>query len=318
MKKVLLASMSLVLLTACTTTISDPGEKPPTKAQEQIVPSTTINIESSSVQHVAVSGEYAYIGVKTDKDSLVNEIQKIHLKTKKKETIFKYSYKVATINDLQANKDWLVWNDSTDSGFGNNVWARNLKTGETKKIYQQPESSTILIFLKLYDHYVAWSYQDGENVKIKLKDLNTDKEKDIAQYHTFAMSNETDVDTVNGRIIWTDSKNGTGIFQIYDIKSAKLTTITDGLKGLIPGHITPIGKDKLLFLKSKDNFVEWNDNKLPLRVYDLNKKTDIEIIKGTEMNYDIRVEISSNHSVVEAKLTSYARDINIRKFVPNN
>jgi hypothetical protein len=177
----------LTLLVACTSPVAHTQEDISTNEKKEIVPvvkkegepnisaSKIITLPYSEASHPVIMDQEMYVAVNTKWGFLPDEVRKINLNTKKEITIFKTEYHPSAINDLQGNKEWLIWVDSTEEGYHNNIWMKNLKTGEMKKIYQQPEYSHIMIIPMLYDHYVAWPYEKGSMVKVCLMDLETGK-----------------------------------------------------------------------------------------------------------------------------------------------
>jgi hypothetical protein len=244
-------------------------------------PTQMITLPYNEASHPVVIGQEMYVAINSKWGSLPDEVRKINLHTKKETTIFRTEYHPSAINDLHGNKEWLIWVDSTEDGYGNNIWAKNLKTGEMKKIYQQPPSSRILIIATLYDHYVAWSYQKNDRVKVCVMDLETGKAEDIAEHHTFSMSNYVHVDPNNGKLLWTDSENGVGSFHVFDIGTRQTSTFP--LPGYTPGYASFVGDDYILFLNSKDNFVTWMNP--PVCIYHLKTK-QYQILSDDEKNED--------------------------------
>jgi hypothetical protein len=246
--------------------------------------SKIITLPYNDASHPVVMGQEMYVAINTKRGYLRDEIHKINLDTKKETTLFKTEYDLSAINHLQGNDEWLVWVDSTEDGYENNIWARNLKTGEMKKIYQQPSYSRILIMPVLYDHYVAWTDEKrGEVVTVRLMDLETGKAEDIAPYHTFSLANCVNVDPIQGRLIWNDSKNGVGFFKVLDIKSKQTNTYP--LAGYTPGYSRFVGDDYILFRNAKDNFVTWINP--PMCIYNMKTK-QYQTLSEDENNHDFR------------------------------
>jgi hypothetical protein len=246
--------------------------------------SKIITLPYNDASHPVVMGQEMYVAINTKRGYLRDEIHKINLDTKKETTLFKTEYDLSAINHLQGNDEWLVWVDSTEDGYENNIWARNLKTGEMKKIYQQPSYSRILIMPVLYDHYVAWTDEKrGEVVTVRLMDLETGKAEDIAPYHTFSLANCVNVDPIQGRLIWNDSKNGVGFFKVFDIKSKQTNTYP--LAGYTPGYSRFLGDDYILFRNAKDNFVTWINP--PMCIYNMKTK-QYQTLSEDENNHDFR------------------------------
>jgi hypothetical protein len=247
--------------------------------------SKIITLPYDDASHPVVMGQEMYVAINTKWGYLRDEVRKINLNTKKETTLFKTEYDPSAINHLQGNEEWLVWVDSTEDGYNNNIWTRNLKTGEMKKIYQQPFYSHILIIPVLYDHYVAWTDEKREGVvTVRLMDLETGKAEDIAQYHTFSPANYVNVDPVQGRLIWNDSKNGIGFFKVFDLKTRQITTYP--LSGYTPGYSRFVGNDYILFRNSKDNFATWINP--PICIYNMKTK-QYQTLSEDENNHDFRV-----------------------------
>jgi hypothetical protein len=250
-------------------------------ASKQSTPaSQVITLPYAYASHPFIMGQEMYVAINSKWGFLPDEIRKINLQTKKETTIFQTEYQPSAINDLQGNEKWMIWVDSTEEGFYNNIWVRNLQTGEMKKIYQQPESSHILIIPTLYDHYVVWSYEQKDKVKICLMDLETGKKEDIAEHHTFSLANHARIDPINGKLLWPDSENGVGFFKVFDMKTRQTTAYP--LPGYTPGYPSFVGNDDILFLNSKDNFVKWENP--PVCIYHLKTK-----------KYQILSEDANNH-----------------------
>jgi hypothetical protein len=245
--------------------------------------SKIITLPYNYARHPLIIGQDMYVAINTKWGYLPDEVRKINLHTKKETTIFKTEYHPSAINDLQWNgKEWLIWVDSTEDGYNNNIWAKNLKTRKMNKIYQQPEYSRICIIPILYDHYVAWTEEKmGKIVTVRLMDLETGKAEDIAQYHTFSFANYVDVDPIKGRLIWNDSENGVGLFKVFDFKTRQTTIYP--LPGYTPGYSTFLGNDYILFLNSKDNFVTWINP--PVCIYNLKTK-QYQIVSDDKNNED--------------------------------
>jgi hypothetical protein len=287
----------LTLLVACTSPIAHTQKDISTNEKKEIVPvvkkegepnisaSKIITLPYSEASHPVVIGEEMYVAINTKRESLPDEIRKINLNTKKETTIFKTEHHPSAINDLQGSGDWLVWVDSTEDGYDHHVWAKNLKTGKMKKIYQQPEYSHIFIMPVLYDHYVAWTDEKmGKIVTVRVMDLETGKAEDIATYHTFSFANCVDVDPMEGRLIWNDSENGVGYFKAFDLKTKQMATYP--LPGYTPGYSKFAGKDHILFENSKDNFV--NTPHPAVCIYDLKTKR-YQILSEDEDNGNFKV-----------------------------
>jgi hypothetical protein len=225
--------LCLTLLVACTLLAFHMQKGAPIKKEEEqnvsisktegkldVSASQIITLPYNGATHPLVMGQEMYVAVNTKWGFLPDEVRKIDLHTKKETTIFKTEHHPSAINHLQGNSKWLVWVDSTEDGYDHQIWVKNLKTGEMKKVYQQPEYSYILIIPTLYDHYIAWADEKmGKVAKIRLMDLETGKEEDIAQYHTFSLANNVHKDPNRGRLIWTDSENGVGFFKVFDFKT---------------------------------------------------------------------------------------------------
>jgi hypothetical protein len=286
----------LTLLVACTSPVAHTQKDISTNEKKEIVPvvkkegepnisaSKIITLPYSEASHPVIMDQEMYVAVNTKWGFLPDEVRKINLNTKKEITIFKTEYHPSAINDLQGNKEWLIWVDSTEEGYHNNIWMKNLKTGEMKKIYQQPEYSHIMIIPMLYDHYVAWPYEKGSMVKVCLMDLETGKAEDIAQYHTFSFSNQVHRDPNRGRLVWTDSENGVGFFKVFDFKTRRITTYP--LSGYTPGYAWLVGEDHILFENSKDNFV--NTPYPAVCIYDLKTKR-YQILSEDQDNENFKV-----------------------------
>lgn len=289
--------VSALLVTGCSTIKGDlPNDRFVQPVPKQAPSSIVLQLDSPSIGDVVVSddGEYAYVALSTDKGkSLSNEIHKIHLRSKKRESIFKSDYKAATIGELQVNANWMVWSESRDQGSGEMVWARNQKTGVKKKIYQQRDDDInhIRRLSTLVGDSVIMAYetQSNKHVEVKRIDLNTFKEKDLVQYAYSDKSHDIKMDGEQDRLIWTDFKDGTGMFQLYDLKSGKQSTITDGLKGWRPGYVRAFNQEKVLFQKSED----MDSGNATVFLYDLNKKTETLVIKGTEVNQQASLDGNS-------------------------
>jgi hypothetical protein len=283
--------LCLAFLVACNASTAHPQKSTSTEEKTRYVsisqadeklhvpPSKMITLPYNNASPPIVLGQEMYVAVNTKWGDMPNEIRKINLDTKKEMTIFQTEYHPSTINDLQENGTWLVWVDSTEEGFHNNIWVKNLKTGEMKKIYQQPEYSRILIIPTLYDHYVAWSYEKNDKVKMCLMDLDTGKKEDVAEHHTFSLANYAHIDPINGKLLWTDSENGVGYFKVLDIKTRQITTYP--LPGYTPGYASFVGDNDLLFLNSTDNFVKWENP--PNCIYHLKTK-QYQILSDDEHN----------------------------------
>jgi hypothetical protein len=303
MKKLCLPFFCLALLVACTSPAAHMQKGVSTSIKEKkhyvsiskkegkldVPASKIITLPYNDASHPVVMGQEMYVAVNTKWGSLPDEIRKINLNTKKETTIFKTEHHPSAINDLQANQEWLIWVDSTEDGYNNNIWGKNLKTGKMKKIYQQPEYSYILVIPVLYDHYVAWTEEKmGKVVTVRVMDLETGKAEDIAQYHTFSLANCVDIDPIGGRLIWNDSENGVGYFKVFDLKTKQMATYP--LPGYTPGYSQFAGKDHILFQNSKDNFV--NTPYPPVCIYDLKTK-QYQILSEDKDDQDFR--IAGNH-----------------------
>jgi hypothetical protein len=291
-------SLCLALLVTCTSPAAYVQKGASTKKMKEYVPifkekgeldipaSKMITLPYTEASYPIIIGQDMYMAVNTQWGYLPDEVRKINLHTKKETTIFKTEHYPSTINDLQWNGgEWLIWVDSTQDGYDHNIWVKNLKTGEMKKIYQQPEYSYIFIMPVLYDHYVAWTDEKmGKIVTVRLMDLDTGKAEDIAQYHTFSFANCVDVDPTKGRLIWNDSANGVGLFKVFDFKTRQTTTYP--LPGYTPGYSELVGDDHILFLNSKDNFTTWINP--PVCIYHLKTK-QYQTLSDDANNHDFEV-----------------------------
>jgi hypothetical protein len=298
MKKLFFPSLCFVLLVACTSPIAHMQKGTSTAVitkgnnasiseeggKMDVFVSNMLTVPYNEASHPVVMDQEMYVAVNTKWGYLPNEVRKINLNTKREITIFKTEYHPSAINDLQGNREWLIWVDSTEDGYGNNIWVKNLKTEEMKKIYQQPEYSHIMIIPMLYDHYVAWPYEKNGVVKVCLMDLKTGKAEDIAQYHTFSFSNQVHKDSDRGRLIWTDSEDGVGFFKVFDFKTRQITTYP--LPGYTPGHAWLLGSDYVLFKNSRDHFV--NTVNPAVCIYNLKTK-QYQILSEDKDNRDFRV-----------------------------
>jgi hypothetical protein len=283
--------LCLALLVACNASTAHPQKSTSTEEKARYVsisqadeklhvpPSKMITLSYACASHPFIMNQEMYVAINSKWGILPDEIHKIDLQIKKETTVFKTEYPSSALNDLQGNGKWSIWVDSTEEGLYNNIWVKNLKTGEMKKIYQQPEDSHILIIPTLYDHYVAWSYEKKDKVKVCLMDLETGKKEDVAEHHTFSLANYAHIDPINGKLLWTDSENGVGYFKVLDIKTRQ--TVTYPLSGYTPGYASFVGDDYILFLNSKDNFVKWENP--PNCIYNLKTK-QYQILSDDENN----------------------------------
>jgi hypothetical protein len=285
--------LCLTLLVACTLLAVHVQKGVPIKKEEEQNVSISkkeekskiITLPYSEAVHPLVMGQEMYVAINTEWGHLADEVRKINLNTKEETTIFKAEHQPSAINHLQGNSEWLIWVDSTEEGYKNNIWVKNLKTGEMKKVYQQPEYSRIFIIPVLYDHYVAWTDEKtGKIVTVRLMDLETGKAEDITQYHTFSFANCVEVDPIQGKLIWNDSKNGVGFFKVFDLKTKQTTTYP--LPGYTPGYSKLVGNDHILFRNSKDNFLTWINP--PICIYDTKTK-QYQTLSDDENNHDFKV-----------------------------
>jgi hypothetical protein len=301
MGQVCFLSLCFALLVACTTpashiqkdaSIGDSTKKTkehvsiPEEEEKLNVPdSQLITLPYTEASYPEIMGQEMYVGVNTEWGFLPDEVRKINLNTKQETTLFKTELDPSAINDVHVNKKWLIWVDSTEEGYEQSIWVKNLKTGKMKKIYQQPNYSKIMIVPVLYDHYVAWTDEKmGKVVTVRVMDLETEKAEDIAQYHTFSQANYVNIDPTQGKLIWNDSQDGVGLFKTFDLKTRKTTTYP--LSGYTPGYSEFVGSDHILFLNSKDNFVNWINP--PVCLYNLKTK-QYQILSDDEKNSDFRV-----------------------------
>ncbi|KFZ32594.1 hypothetical protein JS44_00400 [Anoxybacillus flavithermus] len=72
-------------------------------------------VPSPNWTHAAKVGDELFVGVNGDKTNRasVNELISMNVKTKEQRVLFRSKHSEAIVQWVQANKHWVVWEDST-------------------------------------------------------------------------------------------------------------------------------------------------------------------------------------------------------------
>lgn len=180
-----------------------------------------LDIPSPNWTHAAKVGDELFVGVNGDKTNRasVNELISINVKTKEQRVLFRSKHLEAIVQWVQANKHWVVWEDSTSFGDSSVIWGMDRKTGETFQIAESSSSLPTVFDPILNGDNVAWTEKGSSFGEVKLYHLSTRQTETIGRIVSQGLYNEF-VSLRDDKVVWTDSENGRGYYYIYDIPTA--------------------------------------------------------------------------------------------------
>lgn len=215
----------LILLSGCSQANHEKVNKPNTSidhlSQLELNMSsiTKITIPFTQYTKPALIDNSLYIPV-NDNSENINKIVRYDLNNQDISTIYESEFKESTINNLLCNRRWMVWVDSRVTGANSTIHVLDLKTNEQKVVYEVKDSEPLTVVVPaLYEDYIAWIRINSKGVpEITLRNLQTDKTTVLASLDYYSLYNSF-MHAANGKILWTDSKNGIGYYYVYDIKN---------------------------------------------------------------------------------------------------
>ncbi|MBE0448728.1 MAG: hypothetical protein IBX64_11645 [Actinobacteria bacterium] len=184
------------------------------------VPSITkITIPFTQYTKPALIDNSLYIPVNDNSES-INRIVRYDLNNRDISTIYESKFKESTINNLLCNRRWMVWVDSEVTGGSSTIYVQDLRTNKRKVISKVKDLKLTKVDAPtLYEDYVAWvriNHKDAPEVM--LYNLQTNKTTVLASLDDYSLYNNF-LHAADGKILWTDSKDGIGYYYVYDIKN---------------------------------------------------------------------------------------------------
>ncbi|MFA6941644.1 MAG: hypothetical protein WCQ54_11815, partial [Clostridiaceae bacterium] len=208
---------------------------------------TKINIPYSNYTHPCMVNNdlilCANIGLE-----FVNSIIQVNTENKKNCIVSKSEYKEPAIQDTMANENWIMWVDATSFHDLFKIYARNIKTGKIKIVYEFTRGEPSLDAPYLYQYYIAWINADDKDANIMLYNLKTDKLIKVGKLNTFSLYNNF-VHMENNKLLWTDCINNQGYYFIYDLATSKINKYKSEFK--YPGY-AKLSNNKIYSINFQD------------------------------------------------------------------
>lgn len=307
MKKLGILLVSLYLLTGC----NDPME--PTQKEQQ--PTKTAKQEAGKQAipeiHKAVRADQAvelpypsysetrwvkgtlYAGV-VGPSGTIDQVVAIPSSGQEPELIFESEYEQPSIHTVLANEDWLVFVDAESTGQKSKIYAVDLKTKKQKQIFTYNPEHEVLILPALDGHYAAWAEPDEKGQKqVVLYDLSTDQKTVLDHFNDFHLYNNF-LAMGEGRVLWTDSKDGTGYFKVHDIAEGKTRTFEAPQP--YPGYAQLVG-NKVFSLNFSDH-ATWSAQEFGM--FDIETETYEKIEIDTPYLNQLTSDGKNNIAVLDA------------------
>lgn len=255
MKRYALLLLAMLALTGC----------------EEAVPNTATSPNQQSVQYEAVTrklelpfSQYSqpcwidgklYVGV-NDRSEFINTLIAYDPETQKTERVYRSAHSESALHTIIGNERWLVFVDSNALGEQSTIYALERKTGKMNKITQSEEGISALMVPTLDGDHVAWVALDADKkAHVRLHHLAKGNTETVAAFDTFAMFNNF-LWMQNGKLLWSDSANGKGVFKRYDLASKQMEMVE--AQTAYPGYPKQAG-DRLLALNFTDH-LKWSSH----------------------------------------------------------
>lgn len=260
---------------------------------------TLIKLPYNMYTRPSLMNDQLYLPVNVKSES-INKILKYDLITNKTNFIFESTFKDSAINNVMANENWLTWENSDIMGQNSAIYAENMKTNETKKLFQTDADIVKVNAPYLYSDFISWVNVNGGKPEVAIYDLKKNEQKTIAKINLFSLYNNF-LHINNNKLVWTDSKEGNGFYHVYDL--IKMTTKSYKAPHPFPGYAQII--DNNIFSINFEDAKRWVNQ--TFGYFNLASEQFTPVDVGT--SYINRFVVGKNHVAVidaEQKLHVYA------------
>lgn len=204
--------------------------------KDKIQPETIVNLPYTLYNHADIVDDDLFIPVNKTTDIYMDSIIKYNFKSHETEVVFESPIPNPFINWLQVNHDWMIFEHSTDFGANSEIYTINMKSGEKKIIYEGDENEPEIFAPQLYDKYVAYVRSNtDEDKEVILYNLDNDQDEVIGKIHIPSFLNNF-VGIKDDSLIWTDTIDDIGYYNIYDLQNKQLDSYEIQSNGHWPGY----------------------------------------------------------------------------------
>ncbi|MCF6097760.1 hypothetical protein L1766_12325 [Thermovorax subterraneus] len=230
---------------------------------------TKIELPYADFATPAVVGERLYVAVRSKdaQDDKCDLLIERHIKSGQESLIFESKYELGNVQGVKANEKWLVWIDGDVWGSKEDLYVKNLKTGEVKLIHSRGEKESISV-PDLWQDYLVWTIDsdatdDDRTSEIMLLNLENGQKRKVGTIRNTCFINDF-VKVDNGKVIWSDRDERNNYYHVFDIETSKITTYE------APGNIVGrayLVENKIYSVDLKYGLEHAGDNRL--YVYDI-------------------------------------------------
>ncbi|OLP65438.1 hypothetical protein BACPU_15260 [Bacillus pumilus] len=229
---------------------------------------TTV-LNYAAMNAVSAIGDRLFFSVDDQSLSMkANKVVEFNRKTQKSKTLFTTTFERSSIQEVKANKDWVVWIDSDEFGGQMNYYAMNIKTQKIELFKQMDDSELLSDTLELTGDRVVWvtHHEKKGETHIFMRDLSNKQTKKLFKLKSMANSH---LSVYQDKLLFFDEKNGKMQAYIYNFTTEDLKEIM--LNQTLIGNQYLINDHQFVYEKSFTDS-EGAVHKSQLFFYDVNTK----------------------------------------------
>lgn len=163
-----------------------------------------------------------YIPVNIEKDRLQNSILEYDLQTEESIIVYTSELNNAAINDLTCTNEWMVWAETDEFGYKGSIHAWNKNRDEKFVVFEHENPEIFSLDApRLYENMIAWVTSANGDSEVLLYNLDTKEQTTVAELKYGSFYNNT-VDFYDGKLLWTDTVDNTGVYYIYDVETQEV------------------------------------------------------------------------------------------------
>lgn len=150
------------------------------------------------------------------------------------DTLFESTHDLANIQQIQANDNWLVWNDLELYASESNIYAMSFETGIITKVNSFAPEAPSYTMPKLMGDCVYWVEEEGlkdEKIYGTVYSYNckTGKKEAISEMNDIYLYNLS-LSADDGKVVWNEQRNGNWYIFVYDTETQKIKSFKTGEK----------------------------------------------------------------------------------------
>lgn len=156
------------------------------------------------------------------------------LEKKTTDILFESTHELANVQHIQANDNWLIWNDLELYASVSDIYVMSFETGKITKVNSFAPEAPSYTVPRLMGDCVYWVEEEGlkdEKIYGTIYSYNcrTQEKEAISKMNDIYLYNLS-LSADDGKVVWNEQKNGKWYIFVYDSETGKTNAFETGEK----------------------------------------------------------------------------------------